>query len=559
MPPLTEEVLVFTLPDATRTGIRIRRGARSARRFVLGSRGLGAGVAARWLWQRGARPEPSTQNSAFAWVVANERRTTVAWFHNYWSDTYGIPRPTLAFALLDQEGAARHTWTETLEPDATIAIDVREVCRDTDIPLPFEGQLLTRLDDDRLVPGRPVQCLVDYIDDEGNATGVHGQYGLMRNPLAQTVSGMRVESGPGVRTAVVVTNPYDGPGSPAGLVARVTVLNGKGGKRSRHVGPISPRGARRVWLDELFPGLPTFLEGQAGHVAVRLPCPSSRLATVLEYDDGRWITNHGTVDRVFDQGRGVPETWRSTFPVVSALVRCDHRRDTVLTFPNRLGPASSRYDVLVKIYAQHGALLAEGAVPIPPNGVARLSARELLTSRGIGLPMVAGAEVTVRPVVRMAETPAVLDLLVGLTEDDRLLGEVQVGSDFFNADVPPGLRVPDVRRTRTFGRVLVGAGRRSWIFLANPAGRDPYDGVAHPSVTLLDRSGVEQAVVDLELPPHGSVLLDVADAFPDATKMLGTTGSGIVRVRDTTARVYGFSFVETAGSTTIPIDHLVGG
>jgi hypothetical protein len=151
----------------------------------------------------------------------------------------------------------------------------------------------------------------------------------------------------------------------------------------------------------------------------------------------------------------------------------------------------------------------------------------------------------------------VVDGLVGIVEDGRLRGEVQVGSEFHNADVPPGSRQPDIRRTRVFGRVDLSHGKQTWIHLAYPVA----SGAALPSsattLTLLAPDG-ERLVREMSLAPHGSRLASIEELFPTASAFLGEAGVGALRVRDKTARLYGYAAVESTGCS-LAIDHLTGG
>ena len=499
------------------------------------------------------------ENSSFTWVVADDRRTTVAWLHNYWSDAYGINRPQFDAALLDTGGREVVAWKIDLPPDATEVIDVRARCREAGVPLPFEGQLLLRLEHDKVVPGRPVQVFAEYVHDDREVTGVHGQYGFMDRPVGQVVSGMRVDAGDGRRTAVILVNPYSGPGAPADLSAGLQVLDADGHRRRARVGGVPPRGTRRVYLDEVFPDLDGFLGGRPGHLRLQLPCASSRVATFLEERDGRWVANHGTVDRLFDQSPGIPADWTESWPVASTLVLCDERRDTLITFPNVAGPVGAEYDAVIDINRPDGSRITSHVLRVPARGIGEVALRDVLLAAGETLPVVAHAIVSLRPVAAVSERPAVVDVLVGFVDDGLLVGEVQVGGEFYNAPVPPGVRAPDIRRTRTFGRVVSGQGRTSSVFLANPAGTHGYDVVARPVLTLLDLTGERRSTAELEIRPHGCAYVSVPALFPDATDVLGPGGEGVLRVRDTGARLYGFYFVETEGARSVPICHLVGG
>ena len=426
-------------------------------------------------------------------------------------------------------------------------------------PLPFEGQLLLRLAHENFVPGRPVQVFAEYVADGGQATGVHGQYGLVNRPLAQVVSGMRVEAGNGVRTAVVFANSFEGSHGATPMRAELEVRNAAGARRHVHLDRLAPRATKRVWLDDAFPGLAEFLGGSTGHARLRVPCPTSRIATFVEFDDGRRIVNHGTVDRTFDQGAGRPSSWTESWPVASAMGLCTERRDTILTFPNVFGPIAGDYEVSTDVYAADGTHLGTRLTRVAEGGLGQCSLRSALREWGVALPATVHAEVTVRPVGDVAEAPALVDILVGIVDDGDLAGEVQVGGEFFNAAIPDGVKMPDIRRTRTFGRVDVGEGSTTWLYLANPAGCDGYDVVANPLLTLVDMAGAKVATCSVVVPPRGCLLANVQDLFPEATELLGAAGTGVVRVRDTSARLYGYYFVETEGSRTIPVCHLIGG
>ena len=116
-----------------------------------------------------------------------------------------------------------------------------------------------------------------------------------------------------------------------------------------------------------------------------------------------------------------------------------------------------------------------------------------------------------------------------------------------------------MRRTRIFSRVITDERTRTRVFLANPCSRDDYDVVATPSVRLLNLDGEVIGTVVPEIPPHGCVELDIAQVFGECVDALGPSGRGLLKVRDTEARLYGFCFVDIAGAPAMPLDHLIGG
>jgi hypothetical protein len=464
--------------------------------------------------------------------------------------------PTFDVELIDQDGITSASWSVTLAPDATAVIDVRDECVRRDVPLPFEGQLLLRVADELLVPGRPVQVFVEYVDDGGEVTGVHGQYGLMSFPLAQTIGGCRVDPSSGTRSGIVVVNPYDGPGAPVAMRSTLEVLASSGASRQVRLPAIPPRGTRRVYLDDAIPGLAGLLDGHPGQVRVRVPCPSSRALTFVEdAADGRLVVNHATIDRSFDQRPGRRPRWTEASPSFSLPVIVGPNRDTVLTLPNVWGPVVARRVVAISIHGGDGATLATGQVAVEAHGTADVSIRDLLRSRGIDGALVAHAEAWLVDEDPSTERPAILDVVVGIRDDGALAGEVQVGSDFFNAAVPDGIGVPDVRRTRIFSRVRCGPGERPVILLAHPVSPGGDDtSSARPTLRLLDTTGRVRSEVEPVIAPHGFVAGTVDELF-------GVQGldRAVVRVRDTEHKLYGYHLVDIDGARSVPIDHFVGG
>jgi hypothetical protein len=78
-------------------------------------------------------------------------------------------------------------------------------------------------------------------------------------------------------------------------------------------------------------------------------------------------------------------------------------------------------------------------------------------------------------------------------------------------------------------------------------------------LTLLDASGEHRLTREITLAPHGSLLAPVDELFPDAASLIGPSGIGALRVRDTTARLHGYAALQMDGAHTLAIDHLTGG
>lgn len=532
------------------------RGAvRAGRRLAVGAHDLSLAAAAGWLVERVQRRPTPRENSSFCWIVADHERTTLCWLHNYWSDAYGIDRPSFIASLVDLSGRTVAEWALTLEPDATVLVDVRAECRRRDVPLPFEGQLLLVSRDERLVPGRPVQAFVEYVGDDGEMSGVHGQYGLMRSPLAQFVGGSRVDATPGSRSGLVVVNAYDGPHASGAMRSVVEVLSADGTVHRAALPPLVPRATARVYLDEVVPGLCGALDGRAGQVRVRVPCPSSRVLTFVERSDGGLVVNHATIDRGFDQRPGRQAGWVASVPSFSIAAFLDGGRDTVVTLPNVWGPVVADRTVELTLHDSSGAVLGAGRVRVGAHQTVDVSLRDLFGLGPAGGPPVAHAQVTLVEEDPSVERPAILDVVLGYWRGGDLEGEVQVGSDFFNAAVPPGVGVPDVRRTRVFARVRGGGGERSTVFVGHPVspGGDAC-APTRPILRLLGLDGTLLAEAPVEVAPGGFVSGTVEELFG-----VDPRAHAVVRVRDTGARLYGYHMVEMPGARSVVVDHLVGG
>ena len=553
-------------PVATRR--RVRRFGRAVRRVTTAGAQLGPAAPAAFTIHRlrGQQP-PDPVNTSLTWVVADSDHTTRLWVHHYWADAYGGIDPSLSAQLIDGYGQMVASWSVQVPPHGLRVIDIAEQCGACGVPLPFEGQLLLRAEHEGLVPGRPVQVFGEYRSRAGSS-GVHGQYGLQTKPASQLISGMRVDPSRSNRSAVVIVNAYDGTPRRASKHSTLRLFNAHGESRSVRLAEIEHRASRRVYVDEVFEDVDGFLGGQPGHMVVSVPCPSSRLLNFVEYDDGRFIVNHGTVDRLFDQGPGVASAGASpTQPVTSLPVWCDDDRDTIVTLPNRWGPLTNNYLATIDVYdlgGRHRATLTE---LVPANGLRVIRMYEALRREGIEGPFHGHAEVRVAPKGVLDEWPAWVDMLVGFEDHGRLAGEVQVGSDFFNCDSDDGLPEPLIRRTRVTGRVATGEGVVAWVYVGHPValtaeartGAGSSLAPAAVTLTLLDSEGRERATHCVVLPAHGGLCTAVRDLWPELDDLLAPAGIGTVRVRSTDARLYGYSWIEEQNSVTFPICHLIGG
>ena len=553
-------------PVATRR--RVRRFGRAVRRVTTAGAHLGPAAPTAFTMRR-LRGQRLTEpvNTSLTWVIADNDRTTRLWVHHYWADAYGGIDPALSAQLIDLDGRTVAAWSVEVPPHGLRVIDIAEQCAASGIPLPFEGQILLRAEHEGLVAGRPVQVFGEYRGGVG-ASGVHGQYGLQIKPASQLISGMRVDPSSSSRSAVVVVNAYDGTPRGASKKSTLRLYNANGESRSVRLAEIEHRASRRVYVDELFDDVGGFLGDRPGHLVVSVACPSSRLLNLVEYDDGRCIVNHGTVDRLFDQGPGVEFAGTvPTQPVTSLPVWCDDVRETIVTLPNRWGPLANDYSVTIDVFDLSGLHRATLVEMVPSNGLRVVRIGEALRREGIEESFRGHAEVRVAPNGAVDEWSAWVDMIVGFEDRGLLAGEVQVGSDFFNCDSDHGLPEPLIRRTRVTGRVASGEGLIAWLFVAHPVASTPEarcdrrDSMPSAAVTLtlLDSEGRERAMKTVDLPAHGGLCAAVRDLWPELDALLAPVGTGTVRVRSTEARLYGYSWIEEPDSLTFPICHLIGG
>lgn len=547
-----------------RTAARV--GARTARRAAVGAWSLGP-VAFAQAVAATRRTTGDVRNTGLTWVDAGARNTIV-WIHEYWNDAYGIDPPIVNLTLLDAAGVPVAGWTAPLPRAGTHGVDVRAVCRAHDVPLPFTGQLLAEIRGDGLVAGRPLQVLAEYRDVDGSGTLVHGQYGVSPRPLAHEIGAMRVDPDAVMQQLSVVNGLVSS--RAVEIQPRLTLRNHAGVTRRARLPRVPAHGSILVDLHEIVPDLGPFLEGRPGQVSVRVPYPASRIASCATYADGRRIVNHGTIDRVFDQARGVPGHWTESWPVVSmpfhapapadptGATDAAGQVDTVYTIPNRVGPVRGVQRVLFRVHTRDGDHVANATFAVASDATLEVRASAIAEHLGLELPFDGHVELASRLLDDDAEQPGILDVVVAFERDGVRIGEALAGGAFFNAPVPPRLAMPDVRRTRTFGLVRAGGGSRTHLFLANPAGRHGYDVTAEPTLRLFDTQGTPVAETSLRLAPHAGRWFDVDDLFPGAAELLGSEGTGTVRVRDTEARVYGWFVVGDRGRTVM-FDHLVGG
>lgn len=536
-----------------RTTVRV--GGRTARRAAAGAMAIGPRAFVHAVLDE-RRSTGRTSNASSTWVDATEGRTTTVWIHEYWTDTYGIDAPIINLSLVDGTGAVAAAWTLALAARSTHGVDVRAECLARGVPLPFTGQLRAELRADELVAGRPLQVLAEYRDADGSATLVHGQYGPSARPLAQEIGALRVApdavaqhlSIPNGLTSARVTK----------IQPRVTLRAHDGRTRRYRLAPIPTGASSLVDLHQLVPDLAAFLDGQAGQVSVRMPYPATRLASCTVFADGRRIVNHGTIDRVFDQSRGVPASWTSSWPVVSLPLHVSPDTDTVITVPNRLGPVLGAQRIDLRLFDRTGHRIGDVSYAVRSDATLEIHGRDILQRLDLPESYDGHLELAAHLIDDQAEQPSTIDVVVAFEHRGARTGEALAGGAFFNAPVPGRLTVADVRRTRVFGLVRCGAGERTQLFLANPAGRHAYNVTAHPTVTLLDADGATVAETTIDLAPHAGRWFSIDTLFPDAAALLGPTGVGTVRLRDVDARVYGYFLVDN-DTRTVMFDHLVGG
>jgi hypothetical protein len=493
-----------------------------------------------------------TTNSAFCWVKAGEGVSTRIYLYNYWSESYGIPRPRMRWTLHAADGRRVARGGLALEPQELRVVDVDRLLTSSGIAMPFEGNFVIRLSSRRLRRGMPLQLWGEYHSAGDAISCVHGQWGYFEPWRRRHPTGghLVVHADDRYETFLVIQN-CAAAGPPA--VPDFVFYRGDGAARRVAAAPIARHGFARYSIRELIPDGAAFLGGAAGNASVRMEAPSIRTFHFHRHRDASLSVNHAAGDyatavvpvspvpgaRLAPFGRG---------PLAVAVGWDDGAIRSEYVLHNNLWPVVPHaFDI--RVNAADGRTVAHGERIVLDSRETRVIAlADVLDAASAPRPFRGVVEVALA--LTDAECPSGFQLVTELWAGDRVAAS-DVGSDLFN--VTPG-------RTRIFARVLESADFETFLFLAYPAMDISMKAEAVVELTLIAADGRAQLQRSATVSVHGMLFDSITNLFPEAREFLAAGGgTGTVKARSTQARLFGYHIVRHKRSGTLACDHLIGG
>lgn len=500
-------------------------------------------------------------NSGFCWIKEGNGISTRLYVYNYWSENYGVPSVRLRWTLFDAAGRRRGTGVRTLAADATAVIAGTDLLRDAGVASPFEGNVVCELTDRRLKAGRPVQMLGEYLGDDGTASCVHSQWGFFDRNRPRGAAGghMHVLADEDYETVIVPQNcsrsRRDG-----GLAnaPRVTIYNAAGEARTVTLPPVASGGFAHAAVRDLVEDPTAFFGGRSGNVRVEMATPSIRAFHYHRRRDGAISVNHGAGDYASfpERVRPTPRATCDALGLASLAVAPawnEHCVTSRYVLHNNYVPVGA-YAFDVRLYDTAGTMVAERkqAIHLAPRETRVVTLRELVGETG-DAPFRGTAQFALALHDGATAYPPSFQLVVELWAAGRVAA-TDAGSDLFNAPGASG------QRTKIFGRVVESASYETWICLAYPSADRDNGRPSATTVSLMTADSAARRTTTVALRPQGAVFARIGDLFDGAAEYLGAgQGVGLVKVRDTTAWLYGYHLLRHRGTGALATDHLIGG
>jgi hypothetical protein len=493
-------------------------------------------------------------NSAFCWVKAGEGVATRIYLYNYWAENYGIPRPRTHWTIHRADGRRVSGGTLVLEPHALRVVDVNAVLAEAGVATPFEGNFVIHLSDRRLRRGVPLQMWGEYRSAGDAISCVHGQWGFYE-PWRQrgpTGGHIRVVADARYETFIV---PQNCAKSGAGSAPEFMFYRADGAGRRAVGEPIPPRGFARYSVRDLVADGAVFLGDAGGNATVRMTTPSIRTFHFHRHRDGSISVNHGAGDyaSALTPVPPLPRAQVEAFgrgPLAVAIAWEGAGVHTRYVLHNNLWPvAPHAFEVRINALGGRRVWVTAEPVVVGPRETRVLPLADFLSAAGVGPEFRGVAEVALAVPAR--ECASGFQLVTELWAGDRMAAS-DVGSDLFNAPKPG--------RTRIFARVLEDANFETFVFLAYPAHDPDVENEVTVDLTLVAGNGRARLETSTRIPVHGASFESIGVLFPDAREFLASSGgAGTVKVRCTTARLFGYHVVRQKRSGTLACDHLIGG
>jgi hypothetical protein len=216
---------------------------------------------------------------------------------------------------------------------------------------------------------------------------------------------------------------------------------------------------------------------------------------------------------------------------------------------NNYVPVAS-YALDVRLFRSDGELALElpGAVVLQPRETLSIELESLLEKAGLRSGFRGSAQIALSLTADAAVLPSVFQLVTEISSGGRLAA-CDVGSDIF-----------DGGRTRVFSRILVSDDYETTLVVVYPRSATGDAPVSQTTVSLISADGSERLKTVVAIRPQGALFASIEELFPHARAFLErSSGVGTVRVRDTTARLFGFHIVRQRRTNSIALDHLIGG
>lgn len=509
-------------------------------------------------------------HSTLIWLVEDERWHTRVTMRNYFSLSYGIPRPVYRFQLFGPDGDRLGEWSCTARPDETLVIDSRQLSASLGLRPPFQGTLAAEVKDRRLDPPRFLRANVDYYDDMGFITTVHDQGRFTRRTRRDVQSLVYVREDDEFETSVVLHNWYRYRRDPREYVARATLelLNSRGASRTAPAPPIPACGMRVVKVRDLFPDAAAFLGGEAGGLRIHANIPMGRSIPILRSRrTGAFAVNHTTGDNdptiytreLLPSRPEEPGLWA---PVWSSFVQENDRMSTTFSVFNNWLPRGT-YSLDIRLFGADGGLVRTipGIVSLGPGETRVLEMGRLLRGEGIPLPFSGSIEARIAPPQGQALLPA-----PGMLQVDTIWATPVNMSQSNNQSLwyancgrgPAHYLSP--RRTKMFGRVVADQDFETLVCLINPSSEESYKVAANVELTVTDGSGARRQTAHLRVPPHGSTWTLLEEVFPNLRDFLAESrGVSSILVIEPNVKLIGYLGVRHRLTGALGIDHLFGG
>ncbi len=503
------------------------------------------------------------ENSSYCYFVENGDVNTTIYLYNYWSENYKIERPEIKFHLLDMDGNEKGTHTVTLPPNGCAAVKGKDLLAAAGMDS-LEGSVLTTITNPLLVQGRPLQMNVDYFFANGKkVTGVHSQWGINPDPKDEQLASFHIQVHTTQDTFVVFRNTLHKKHAPRAEPVSMELINHKGEKRETTLSTIPPMGMRKVSVKELFPGSEAFLDGKPGNLKVSSHTEMGRcLFYHHDAEENEYTFNHATQNLLFN-GNGsytLEEMKRMGIgPVGAGPVRVEGKWDTYLLPFVDFFEDVDHYFLDLCLFDGSGKKILElpQHVKMTPRTVTRIDFADVLAKGGISTPFEGSFRISFHIEERITKYPKGLHYIAGFSHGKHHT-EFQFDSGLFN--MPTHNLSNEYQTSKIFSRALSTNDFQTSIFLINSSGETGYAKESTTQLYVFDAEGKTIGEKTIKLPANGSRFITLEEEFPTMKEALASSqGNGVVKVRDRTARISGFHFIQDRKGNFQCSDHLVGG